>query len=210
MARVTVPAAPFQALRARAAAKRRAKSVATIDRVLAQIAKRTGGATAPAVTLGTKLASVATEGGPPLVVPAEHLAAWLGVVGPKPFDIGERDYERACDAKRPSVLTVGNGHGVVLDEQGCDVHAEEAGLLFVLSGDPGDAVARAWKKVGAIAVSAKGLVVLDAAEVGAEKGVNRARVPLAAGTYDVRSHRPGGAGADYNAVRFVRTSSAAR
>ncbi len=195
---------PLRALRERAATKNDKPSLAVLDRALKKIGLSLGAAPEPVREFGTPIARVGTDGGPPLVVPAEHLAAWLGTEGPDPYDSGgTNDYERACDAKAP-VITIGKGHGVVLAEQGCDVFAEPSGLRFVASGEPDEEVAAAWKKVGTLTVGAKGLVVLDAAEVGKGKGVNRKAVKLAAGTYEVRSHHPAGFGGDYTAMRLVR------
>jgi hypothetical protein len=194
---------PLGDLLARATAKKDRASVDALGRALKKVGIELGVA-APAKTLGAPLARVGTEGGPPLVVPAEHLAAWLGVAGPRPFDTGGSDYERACDAKRPSVIRVGAGHGVVLDGQACDVHAIDGGLLFISDGSPDEEVAKGWKKVGTLAVGQRGLVVLDAAEVGKDRGANRKSVALAAGTYRVWGHRPEGFGGDFSAMRLLR------
>ncbi len=153
-----------------------------------------------------KVAHVGTEGGPPLLLPAELLGAWQGALGPEPFDSGKSDYERATKKLGPQMIRVGAGVGVVLDEQGVSVYAEPTGLLLVASGSPDEAVASAWKKLGTVKVSAKGMVVLDAAESGAKKGVNRAAVPLEAGQYQVLVHQPKGFGGDYSATRLVRVS----
>lgn len=189
------------ALLARATARKAKASVESLTRAMRKLGLV---AAAPAVDRGTPVASVGTEGGPPLLVPAKHLAEWLGVDGPKPFDTGGSDYERACDAKHPSVLAIGRGHGVVLDGQHCDVFAEPTGLFLLAEGDPAEEVAKAWKKVGALAVPAGGLVVLDAAEAGKRKGVNRKSVALTAGTYEVLAHKPKGLGGDLSAARLVR------
>ncbi len=196
---------PLRDLRAQAAAKRDKASTDALDRALKKIGLSLGEpATGPKRELGKPIAHVGTDGGPPLVVPAEHLAAWLGTQGPDPFDSGgTNDYERACDAKKP-VITIGAGHGVVLSEQACDVYQEPTGLLFVASGEPDEEVAKAWKKVGTLTVGAKGIVVLDATEVGKDRGVNRKAVKLAAGRYEVRRHLPAGFGGDYTAMRLVR------
>jgi hypothetical protein len=196
---------PLRELRDRAATKRDTKSTGALDRALKKIGLLLGEAPEPKREHGTPIAQVGTEGGPPLVVPAELLAAWLGSEGPDPYDAGgNNDYERACDANQSSLIPIGKGHGIVLAEQGCDVYAEPSGLLFVASGEPDEEVTKAWKKVGSLAVGKKGLVVLDAVEVGASKGVNRKSVKLAAGRYEVHAHEPSGFGGDYNAVRLVR------
>jgi len=195
---------PLRDLRERAATKRDKTSTDALDRALKKIGLSLGEDPGPKRDLGKPIAQVGTDGGPPLIVPAEHLAAWLGTQGPDPFDSGgTNDYERACDAKQP-VITIGKGHGVVLAEQSCDVYTEPTGLLFVASGEPEEEVAKAWKKVGTLAVGAKGIVVLDATEVGASRGVNRKAVKLAAGRYEVRRHHPSGFGGDYTATRLVR------
>jgi hypothetical protein len=139
-------------------------------------------------------------------VPAQHLKAWLGASGPEPFDSGNSDYERACDLSAPALIAIGKGHGIVLPEQGVDVFAEPTGLFLHASGDRGDAIAKAWKSIGKLAVGRGGVVVLDAAESGAGKGVgvNRRRVRLAAGTYNVLVHRPRGRSTELSAVRLVR------
>jgi len=202
-------AAPLAALLARAAELEDSGSVDALTRAVKKIGIELGAA-APVQALGEPLAQVGTEGGPPLVVPAEHLSAWLGVEGPEPFDSGGSDYERACDAQRPSVIQIGDGHGVVLDGQGCNVHAIDHGLLFVANGSPAEEVEQAWKKVGALTVGSDGLVVLDSAEVGKDRGVNRTTVTLASGTYHVWGHTPRGFGGDYSAVRLVRDERAAK
>ncbi|MEO8699552.1 MAG: Imm21 family immunity protein [Kofleriaceae bacterium] len=198
---------PLRTLRARAAVKRDKPSLARLDRALKKIGLVLGKAPPG---LGTPIAQVGTNGGPPLVVPAEHLAAWLGARGPDAYDSGgTNDYERACDAEPPSLIAIGRGHGVVLAEQGCDVYAEPAGLLFVASAEDAE-VANAWRRVGTLVVGKRGLVVLDAAEAGKAKGVNRKAVNLAAGRYEVRGHQPAGFGGDFNAMRLVRVTSEGR
>ncbi len=103
------------------------------------------------------------------------------------------------------MIAVGAGHGIVLDGQACDVFAEPTGLYFHSDGELAEEVAKARKKVGRLVVGAGGLVVLDAAEVGKGRGVNRTKVALAAGTYDVYGHRPQGFWGDLSATRLVRT-----
>lgn len=194
---------PLQALRTRAAARKQRASVAALDRALTKIGV---GEPAPRRPLGARLARVGTDGGPPLAVPAEHLAAWLGTEGPRPFDSGKSDYERACDRRRPSLLRIGKGHGIVLDAQSCTVHAEPSGILLIADGDPGEEVVAAWKRIGTLTLAKRGLVVLDAAEAGAGKGRNRATVPLTPGTYNVYAHSPAGFGGDFSAARLVRVA----
>ena len=194
---------PLRALRDRARDK---ASTDALDRALKKINVSLGGATAKKRTLPAPIAQVGTDGGPPLVVPTEHLAAWLGTEGPDPFDSGgNNDYERACDAKKP-LIRIGKGHGVVLAEQSCDVYEEDTGLLFIASGELDEEVEDAWKSIGNLTVGKQGIVVLDAAEVGASKGSNRARLALAAGRYDVRVHDPAGFGGDFTATRLARQS----
>lgn len=194
-------AAPLQVLLARATARKAKASVAALTRAMAKLKIV---AAPPPKPRAPAIAQVGTEGGPVLVVPTKFVGAWLGVDGPEPFDTGNSDYERACDARRPALIAVGAGHGVAMSGQGVDVYAEPNGLLLVDEGDPAEEVAKAWRKVGALEVPAGGLVALDATEVGKRKGVNRAAVALAKGTYDVLAHRPKGLGGDLSAVRLVR------
>jgi hypothetical protein len=169
-------------LRDRAAKKRDTKSTGAVDRALKKIGLLLGEAPETKRELGTPIAQVGTEGGPPLVVPAELLAAWLGSEGPDPYDAGgNNDYERACDANQSSLIPIGKGHGVVLAEQGCDVYAEPSGLLFVASGEPDEEVTKALKSrmttrrglasavlpaaqsAAAVSAKRKALVVIDMA-----------------------------------------------
>lgn len=162
----------------------------------ATTAKHTG------ITLGKKLAEVGTEGGPPLAVPAAFGSAWQGVDGPEPFDSGNSDYERACDVAAPALISIGKGKGLVLDQQHVTVHRDAEGLLLHAYGDPAEADAKRWKRVGEFEVGRGGLVIQDAALSAKRKSRARATVPLAAGVYDVLAHPLGGFGNDFSAVRL--------
>ncbi len=154
-------------------------------------------ATPPAKSRGPE---VGTEGGPPLLVPTAHLVAWLGTEGPKPFDTGESDYERACDLDGGELLSIGKGQGVVLHNQYAEIIVEPKGLLLR---SEGQAPGPRWKKTGFLTVGKGGVVVLDAAESGKSKGPNRKTVDLAPGRYEVASQRV----ARFVGVRLVRAEA---
>ncbi len=196
---------PLLALRARAAEMK--VSTAELDRALVKLGVTTDERSAGLV-LGPEIASVGTEGGPPLLLPAELAPAWRGVAGPEPFDSGKSDYERACKLRSPpALLSVGAGEGLVLAESACTVHAVPDGFLLHASGDPKEADAERWKKLGVLAVGAAGLLLIDSAfEGGGELGA-RARIEAAAGRYTILAHRPGGLGTDFGAVQLVREAA---
>lgn len=178
------------------------KERASLDRLTRVIAKLEIVTTAePNAT--EPIATVGTEGGPPLVVPAVHLKAWLGASGPEPYDSGNSDYERACDVDAPALIAIGKGRGIVLPQTGVDVFAEPTGLYLLTDGEPGDAIATGWRSIGSLVVGRGGIVVLDSVDPGSGKHVNRKTVPLTAGTYNVLTHRPRGKSSELSAVRLV-------
>ncbi len=109
--------------------------------------------------------------------------------------------------KAPGLISIGKGKGLVLDGQSLTVHEEAAGLLLHAGGEPAEADAKRWKRVGELTVGPGGLVVLDSALSAKKKSRDRATVPLAAGVYDVLAHRSGGFGNDFSAVRLQRSGA---
>ncbi len=199
-------AAPLAALLERALAKRDRASAGILTRAMQNLGLVPKDGAPP--ERGEEVARVGTEGGPPLLVPARHLAAWGGAYAPEPFDSGNSDYERGCDGAAPKLLAIGDGHGLILGGQSAAAYAAPDGLFLHTDGDLTHEVSKQWKKLGTLVVDRGGVVLLDSLEAGAGKhaGVNRKKVALAAGSYRVDAHRPRGTSSTLEAVRLVLTA----
>ena len=147
---------------------------------------------------------VSSSGGPLLLLPVVHLGEWHGTedAGPPNFGADDGpsvDYERACAVTDyTGVIPVGTGEGLVLGDDPNDttwipypwggilvrwVHARgaeeaEAVLASIPSG-------LKWKAAGVFRASGSPLELFDSAEPGTSASIERLRIDLGVGTYQI-------------------------
>jgi hypothetical protein len=207
---------PLLAL-AHALPDRSGRGVARARRPVLELAKRLpGGRGAPVKASFTRVASVGTDGGPMVLLPASIAGDWRGAGR----DHGARgakksDYDRACavSERRPVALRLEGRDVVVLAQQaGTVVSLSDGALLVVLMGSDLQVETalrerRPFRKLpGKLQVKADGLVLLDAAfsVTRAPKG-GVARIPAASGRYGVEEMRDDTASGDVWTVRLTRS-----
>lgn len=174
---------------------------------IAALAKELGGDVPVGVDVKEE-ASVGTDGGPIVLVPAAIASQWTGVTPPKGREVRAKsrydradadatDYDEACDCSRVALVARAGGAVLVLPEQGAWFGRPkgEAALWCVVAGNretfAKHGATLKWKALpGAFAVGRGGVIALDAALAAKGRGGNRATLSLAPGTYRVEvAHR---------------------
>lgn len=190
---------------------------------IAALAKELGGDVPVGIDV-TEEAGVGTDGGPIVLVPAAIASEWTGTTPPKGrkvktkfrydrVDAAATDYDEACDQGDVALVARSGGAVLVLPEQGAwfgRAKGDDA-LWCVLDGDretlAKHGAALKWKALrGTFTVGNGGVIALDAAQAANGKGVNRAKLKLAAGAYGVEvAHVDDDRGAMYVARLVPKT-----
>jgi hypothetical protein len=150
-----------------------------------------------------ELASVGTEGGPVVVVPATIAGVWTGTSPPRGGrvvrarfrhddpDAAATDYDEACDRRAIRLLGRPGGAVLVLPEMGASfARGDDRSPLWCVIGSVETAAREAgglrWKRLrGTFTVGAGGVIAVDAAYPARSRGGSRKTLAVPPGEYRI-------------------------